>query len=753
MPTIILSKVASTLDGSMKKKAYAFLEKLQQSDETPGLHIEPIHGADPRVRTGKVDDNYRCVMFKLTGSTEPAYVVHGIWKHDEANRIAERVRLSVNRVNGVTEVLDDLQAAGADAPPAPPVTETAFHGELGQVEEVPQKIAEPSSATTSAPVAEPPPAVKAAPTLRWSNGVDLQALLDLGIDKRLASRAWAAPDEDALAAAVSEAPVEWQGLALVDLATGSTLDRVRETYELRSAALPESGEVDDERVLEGIRTRAGQASFHWVEDDEELRRVIEAGDFGKWRIFLHPEQRRYVEGNYNGPYRLSGGAGTGKTVVAVHRARRLAAADPTKKVLLTTFTANLAEDIAAMLRELDSSVPQPTRLGDPGVVVKTLDSVSWSVAQRAGADLDAAMVEVLGAARSAPLKSPAGDPWRAAVAESDAELPPELTDPAFFRAEYSMVVLPGRLREAREYLRARRSGRGLALNRARRMEVWKVIEQYRKNAVIEGWMDFEERAAVAAQWLEQEQPGWCDHVVVDEAQDLTPVKLQLLRALVPSGPNDLFIAEDSHQRIYGQKVTLSSVGIQVRGRARRLTLNYRTTQQNLDFAMGVLEGGDFTDLEGAAEEHDYLSVRTGPVPQRIQGSSASEQLDGIAEAIRGWLPVEGAEADGTRASAPETIAVLVRDRYQRAQVVTALGERELDVRAVDREAVRPGMPLVMTMHRAKGLEFTHVVLVDALGESRAPVGAPDGDEDRDLRERSLTYVAATRARDVLAVVG
>ena len=291
------------------------------------------------------------------------------------------------------------------------------------------------------------------------------------------------------------------------------------------------------------------------------------------------------------------------------------------------------------------------------------------------------------------------------------------------------------------------------MNRARRMEVWKVIEQYRKNAVIEGWMDFEERAAVAAQWLEQEQPGWCDHVVVDEAQDLTPVKLQLLRALVPSGPNDLFIAEDSHQRIYGQKVTLSSVGIQVRGRARRLTLNYRTTQQNLDFAMGVLEGGDFTDLEGAAEEHDYLSVRTGPVPQRIQGTSASEQLDGIAEAIKGWLPVEEAAADGTRASAPETIAVLVRDRYQRAQVVTALGERELDVRAVDREAVRPGMPLVMTMHRAKGLEFTHVVLVDTLGESRAAVGAPDGDEDRDLRERSLTYVAATRARDVLAVVG
>lgn len=127
MPTLIWSKVKDGLDAGMKKKAYAFFEKLQESDELPGLHIEPIAGsADHRVRTGRVDHDYRCILFKITTGAEPFYVIHGIWKHDVANRLAERVSLSMNPINGVPEVREVLESIRAEGAPAePPATISA----------------------------------------------------------------------------------------------------------------------------------------------------------------------------------------------------------------------------------------------------------------------------------------------------------------------------------------------------------------------------------------------------------------------------------------------------------------------------------------------------------------------------------------------------------------------------------------------------------------------------------------------------
>ncbi|MBB2890650.1 superfamily I DNA/RNA helicase [Flexivirga oryzae] len=266
--------------------------------------------------------------------------------------------------------------------------------------------------------------------------------------------------------------------------------------------------------------------------------------------------------------------------------------------------------------------------------------------------------------------------------------------------------------------------------------------------------DWAEKAAIAAAWLELNKRTFFDHVVVDEAQDLNPSQLRFLRAVVAPGDNDLFICEDSHQRIYGQKVVLSHVGIKVTGRARSLRLNYRTTAENLDWAMHILAGGDFTDLTGEAEDHTYHSARSGPQPKVVECSSMSDELDKAAELIKSWMP-DDSDDDG-RAPKPEAIAVLVRDQYRRQTVVSGLADRGVQVRSVDRENAKPGMPLVMTMHRAKGLEFTHVLLF-GVHEGSVPNALKDyksSEEDfKDamLRERSLLYVAATRARDVLAV--
>ena len=198
-----------------------------------------------------------------------------------------------------------------------------------------------------------------------------------------------------------------------------------------------------------------------------------------------------------------------------------------------------------------------------------------------------------------------------------------------------------------------------------------------------------------------------DHVIVDEAQDLHAAHWALLRALAPEATNDLFIAEDSHQRIYGSPTVLSRFGIKIVGRSRRLTLNYRTTAQNLRFAVGVLAGADYTDLEqGEEKTSDYRSARNGPEPELIPCENQIAELDAVAAKIKSWLDEDDVE--------PESIAVLTRSQDERDRFVRGLGERGVTVRSVDKNTPGLGQPLVMTMHRAKGMEFSRVI-------SRAPM--------------------------------
>ncbi len=724
MPTIIMSKPASKLEPSLKKKAYAFLEKLAEDDTSLGLHIEPIaHSADDKVRTGRVDQSYRAVLFRIPGKSEPAYVFYGIWPHDEAIAVAKKTRLTWNPVNGLTEL--------TTVAPEPQAVSPAAGAGL-------------ASSASTAPV-------HAALPLLVSLGLDRKILIDvLGIDETLAVRALSAADENALMA-LAENAVEWQALALLDLATGVSVAEVKDKLSLGAPPVPETA-TENDRLIEGLRHPAAQMSFAWIENNAELRRVIEGGDFGAWRVFLHPEQRKYAERSYSGPFRLSGGAGTGKTVVLLHRARMLVRRSPDSRVLLTTFTTNLADQLRTDLGRLDPGLPYAAGLAEPGVSVYGIDALASAVLRRAGADIAADAEAVLGAATTQVNGRTAGTAWRDAVDAAGGALSAPLRSIQFLSAEYAQIVLPNRITGREAYYKVRRPGRGVALDRAKRAAVWDVVEAYRARARIAGSVDFAEAATIAAAHLCRVASAHgtflADHVLVDEGQDLGPAHWQLMRALVAEHADDLFIAEDSHQRIYGQRIVLSQFGIRIVGRSQRLTLNYRTTAQNLAYAISVLRGGKYVDLEDAAESSDaYRSARSGPVPRLIPCATLSEELDRAADLIRSWV---------AETNAPETIAVLVREQRQRDRVVTGLAERGVTVRAVDREHIKPGQPVAMTMHRAKGTEFSKVLL---FGIDQGAIPRPLRDEqyakdawaDALLRERSLLYVAATRARDQLAL--
>lgn len=289
---IIYPKQDKLLDASVKQKAYSFLEKLAQDDSTPGLHVEPIaNAADPRARSGRVDQQYRALLFKLTTATSTAYVVHGIYNHDDAYKMAAKVQLTINPINGLPEYNE------VDAP------ERALTWAQPAVE-----------ARSAAPE----------PLIAFS-AEDLT--VSVGIPPATAEQAVALTSKDAMNTFASTLP-EWQGLALLLLADGEPITQIQQELELMNQPMSpqeaagkfvEPEPVSDQELLDSFDQPSAQMGFAKLAGAEELRRVITGGDFSAWRVFLHPQQRRWVRGDWRGPYRIAGGAGTGKTVVLVHR--------------------------------------------------------------------------------------------------------------------------------------------------------------------------------------------------------------------------------------------------------------------------------------------------------------------------------------------------------------------------------------------------------------------------------------------------
>ncbi|OBA90704.1 DNA helicase UvrD [Mycolicibacterium mucogenicum] len=715
------SKGMSKLDGSIKNKVYDFFEKLAADDTQPSLHIEPLHAAiDPRVRTGRVDLHYRAVLFRVDDkSSGPTYIYMGTWGHDDAIKLAERATLRVNPINGTLEGLI------GDSAPAEPV----------------------QAATVAEPVSKP--------ALSYLAGVGYK-LTDLteglGINPVLAAKVMEAPDESALLEAAADG-LEWEGSALLELATGMAIETIRENHGFANEPVDTSLD-EDQQIIAALERPASKMQFAFIEDNEELRRVIEGGDFAAWRTFLHPEQRKYVDTDFTGAFRLSGGAGTGKTVVAIHRARRLARDNADARIILTTYNTALAEGLKADLKALDPGIRIAEKPGDLGVYVGGIDALGSGVLRRAGSAVVPACERLFGRGIEFGSKRTGSDAvWREVVQTVESGLDQKLATPAFLESEYVAVVLANRITTLEQYAKVARPGRGVRLSRPQRIAVWKLVDAFRRQSQMDESISFPEVLALAAESLrvraERDGTYLADHVIVDEAQDLHATHWALLRSLVAEGPNDLFIAEDSHQRIYGSPVVLSRFGIKIVGRSRRLTLNYRTTAQNLHFAVSVLSGAEYRDLEqGEESTSDYRSARNGPAPELISCPDLAAELEAVATKVKGWLAEEDVE--------PESIAILTRSQDERDRFVRGLGERGVTARAVDKNAPTPGQPLVMTMHRAKGMEFSRVVLAGA-DEKHVPSPATlrnVPEEERAealLRERSLLYVASSRARDALVV--
>lgn len=735
MADIVLARDTGTrrLDAAVRSKVYDFLDQLRTAETSEATgYLAPIDDArDHRVRLGRVDIYHSAVVFRVDPAKgNVTYIFTGVWHHDEARTFARRSILRVNPVSGVLECVLDGDSSHTKVSPLP----DRGGGDAATAPHTPILI---------------------------DHGYTVGDLVDrLGLDRGIAERALTAADHAALTRIADTAGTEaggWQRDVLLDLAAGDKIDDIRERYHLGTGASDRA--LDEERrIVAALEHPTSKMHFAYIGDDtHELRRVIEQGDFTAWRTFLHPVQRRYAEQHYNGAFRLSGGAGTGKTVVLMHRAHRLWKRNPNARIVLTTFNTGLARVLEQNLRTLDPNVVVAPALGEPGIYVRSIDKLAHDVITTPD-HLDTAAQAVLGTRTSSALGTRADDrriqdAWSAASTSTGLkdEPDPQIGSAEFLGSEYINVFLARRVRTKDDYLRIPRRGRKVRLNRAQRIRVWHTVEEFRDICRRMRVVSYPEVLAVAAECLrmraEKTAERIADHVLVDEAQDLHAAHWAFLRAMTDEGPNDLFVAEDPHQRIFTEPLRLSDLGINIVGRSRRLTLNYRTTEQTLRFAVKILVDGTYLDLEGEQDSiSGYRSARIGP-PPKLLTPPASQQLPTVADQLQEWLAA---------GHTPNTLAILTRSREERKKVARYLGRHGIETVEYEDHPVGTDCVQVLTMHRAKGMEFSRVILMGVGPDFMAGPGkeALDRSANTDalLRERSLLYVSASRARDELVVI-
>ena len=695
-------KALNGLPEKARGKVATFISKFRDNPRSPGLNYERIEGGkDAFIRSLRVDQEIRCIV--RAPEEGQTYVLLWVDKHDDAYQWARRRTCHVNRISGALQVVDveSAEAAVGDA------IEAAV-----------------SEALATSPAASPPTSSDS-----LFVGCDDDQLMLLGVPEALLPAVRAVTNEDALSRLI-----EWVPQSCVDglilLADGKPIDDVIDELERKRPA-----HVDTNDVAAALNTPESQAEFMVITDDELLEAML-AAPMEQWRVFLHPSQRRLVERDWSGPVRVLGGAGTGKTVVAMHRARWLAqqlSEQPGTRVLFTTFTRNLATDIRSNLTKICS--PQELQRLEvihlDGWVMKFLQGQGLQV--RAFND----------AARKAC--------WDMAMAVADTSLG---LDRRFYEEEWRDVVLANGCRTLPEYVAARRIGRGRRLTRQNRMQIWPVFDALRTEFRQRGLWEPEEAKQAATDLLNKAGQGArYTSIVVDEAQDLDVASFTLLRALVGDPhANDLFIVGDPHQRIYGKPVVLSRCGIEIRGRSRKLRINYRTTEETRAWATAVLHGLDFDDLDGGSDPTtDYRSLLHGDAPLIKGFEDPAEEQRFLAETLRQLQQEQGSLS---------ATCVTARTNSGVEKLNAALQQAGFSTRVINKdESDDPSDPALRlaTMHRVKGLEFDQMFL-PGLDQGQMPYRfeldqRPD-QVSRELfeqQERSLLHVAATRAKKRVVV--
>ena len=672
----------SKLPKNQLNKTIKLVEKFKNNPRSPGLNYEKLHFTD-NMYSIRVDGAYRCIV--MSPEKNDVYILLWVDNHDAAYDWAKKHRCLVNAQTGSLEIIQTTHATEEIVTETKPDQETFF------------------------------------------NQFRDKDLLKLGIDEALLPYVKALDTEkdlDNFRQYISEEAYE----ALFYLLSGDSFDEV---YNYLYAQNNTNLSSDD--FMKALENDSSKRNFYVVEEnDSELMNMLNA-PLEKWRVFLHPTQRKLVENTYNGPVRVLGGAGTGKTVVAMHRAKQLASGInlfENQKILFTTYTKNLAIDIYENLKKICDEETLSK------IEVKNLDQWVYEFLTKHGYKN-----EIVYANKTAAL-------WERAIATKDSAL--DLSE-SFFKEEWERVIQKYSISTLNDYIKVSRAGRGTRLSRAQRKLIWEVFEQYRLLLSSKNYKEPSDAMRDARIILQNSNIlSPYSHIVVDEAQDFSDEAFRLLRDLVPESKDDLFIVGDAHQRIYGHKIVLGQCGIKIVGRSKKLKLNYRTTDEIRKWAVALLNGETIDDLdEGVDSNKDYKSLYHGPKPL----IKHFESYDAEIAFIKTYIANLKKEDENSRICLVARTQKII-DNYN--SDLNNMGISTVKISRNTKDDISNTGIRLATMHRVKGLDFDYVIIA-SMNKGIVPLELVEKSEEEQIeaerltKEKSLVFVAATRAKKSLLV--
>ncbi len=659
------------LSGLDQKAVKASVFDLQMDPSGNGLQLHRIDKSkDQNFWSARVNRDIRLIVHKTGGSLLVAYVDH----HDDAYAWAERRRIEAHPRTGAVQIVE--------------------------VRERVEEVAPPATFDLVTPAPAPDKAVNATAHALFS-ALDDNALLAIGVPTDWLADVRAA-SEDGFFALTAHLPAEASEALLEYAATGRL-----------AAPAPAPVIADPFAHPDALRR------IRLIADQDELEQAL-AFPWEKWGVFLHPSQRALVERSFSGPARVAGSAGTGKTIVAIHRAVRLARENPNARILLASFSQPLADAMAKKLLvlapETGGVVPRITTASFRGVA-EQMYQLEHGVRPRIASD--AVLRERL----------------RAAAAATGIKGFSE----RFLLSEWTNVIDAWGLPSLDAYSTVQRMGRKSRLGPNQRARLWPAFQAVRNSLTAERYTTWANVFTGLADALAQRRVKPFDHIVIDEAQDLAPAELKFFAAIAPAEADGLFLSGDVGQRIFQHPFSWASLGVDVRGRSHTLKVCYRTSQQ-IRRAADRLLPLILRDTDGLEDERrGIISVFDGPSPQVKSYTTIAAEADAVREVVETWL------RDGIAA---HEIGVFVRTPQIVARAQAAIsglaGANEMTT---------------VPMSLAKGLEFRAVVVM-ACDEGILPLDervadAADEAELDDIyeTERRLLYVACTRAREHLLLTG
>jgi len=669
------------LTGDEQKAVKTTAFDLQLNPAQPGISLHRIEKSrDKHFWSARAGSDIRIIVHKTDSSLLLCYTDH----HDKAYEWAARRKLETHPTTGAAQLVE--------------------------VRETVQQVMVPVYVQTELPLVQVPTPTHAAKLL-FANRPD-DELLGYGVPAEWLGDVKAAT-EDSLLALADHLPAE-AAEALLELATGGK-------PRVPAPAVATANPFDHPDA---------QRRFRVMTNVTELQTALDY-PWEKWTVFLHPEQRQWVERDYTGPARVSGSAGTGKTIVALHRAVYLARINPDCRVLLTTFSDTLASALHTKLKRLVGSEPR---------LAERIDVVSLN-----------AIGQRLYKAQHGPVTLASNDAVRHMLSDAAKAVAGHKFSLHFLVTEWEQIVDAWQLASWDDYRDVTRLGRKTRLPEPQRAVLWAIFEQVRcalakQKLVTHAGMFTNLATALAG----SKHPPY-DFAVVDEAQDLSVAHLRFLAALGASRADALFFAGDLGQRIFQQPFSWKSLGVDIRGRSRTLRINYRTSHQIRQQADRLL-GEQTVDVDGNADTRsDTVSVFNGPPPVIRVVKSEDEEV----KTVGAWLVEQS-----TAGVLPQEFGVFVRSEAQLARAQAAVTASGLPFKVLDEHVeTASGHVSIITMHLAKGLEFRAVVVM-ACDDEVIPLQdrIENVGDDADLQEvydteRHLLYVACTRARDQLLVTG